>query len=84
MTLFEHFFHVLSRYLEARIRIRIKVTSRIRIRIRVRIGVMLIRNTDCAYLIPYRMLIFQMLCLPSISIIDDIISIHKNLLSKKA
>ena len=35
MSLFKHFFKVLSLYLEARIRIRIKVANRIRIRIKV-------------------------------------------------
>ncbi len=61
MNLFNHFFKVMSLYLEARIqtrirrkvkgriRIRIKVTSRIRILIkvmRILIKVMRIRNTD--------------------------------------
>jgi len=51
MSLFEHFFNVLSLYLEARIRICIKVTIRFRIRIKVtnwigiRIKVMQICNT---------------------------------------
>jgi hypothetical protein len=61
MSLFEHFFKVLSLYLEARIRIRIifkgriqiriKVTIRIRIRIRnrIRIKVMRIGNTVAVY-----------------------------------
>jgi hypothetical protein len=35
MSLFEHFFKVLSLYLEARIRIRIKEKGRIRVRIRI-------------------------------------------------
>jgi hypothetical protein len=39
MSLFEHFFEVLSLYLEAGIRIWIKVKGRIRIRIRIRIEV---------------------------------------------
>ncbi len=57
MSLFEHFFKVLSLYLEASIRIRIKVTSknwiRIRIkvkyRIRISIKVMWISNTNFLY-----------------------------------
>jgi hypothetical protein len=44
MSLFEHFFKILSLYLQGRIRIRIKVKSWIRIRIGVK--VMQIRNTD--------------------------------------
>ncbi len=56
MSLFEHFFKVLSLYLEARIRIQIKVKGRIRILIRIkvtsririciRINMMPIRNID--------------------------------------
>jgi hypothetical protein len=55
MSLFEHFFKVLSLYLEARIRIRIhiKVTSNIRIRIKVTINVMRIRNSGLK-MIPVR------------------------------
>ncbi len=58
MSLFEHFFKVLSLYMEARIRNRIpiKVKGRIRIRIRIkvtsririRIKVMRIRNIGCS------------------------------------
>jgi hypothetical protein len=49
MSLFEHFFKVLSLFLEARIRIRIEVKGGIRIRIkvknRIRIKMMRVRNT---------------------------------------
>ncbi len=70
ISLFEHFFKVLSLYLEAKIQIRfrikmkgriwirIKVTSRIRIRIRLHIKVMRIRNTGSYVLVPTLLFVF--------------------------
>ncbi len=68
MSLFEHFFKVLSFCLKARIRIRIKVTSRIRIRVQV----MRIRNTvykdvQAPEKASRRLLILWKLILPSLS-----------------
>jgi hypothetical protein len=57
MSLFEHFFKVLSLYLEAKIRVRIKVKARFWIHIkvisRIRIEVMRIRNTEYSLGAPF-------------------------------